>query len=144
MGAEHAVSRTHARSAEGSRQCRRQQELERCAAIIAAGAALGGCSDIYYDRRETIALGADDAVASNKVVHMVDPWPRHSANRNIAFNGERMQAAHERYRNNRVITPVNVTTSSAAYQKAHGRGGCCRDRRPPAAADAPAAPVKGP
>ncbi len=55
---------------------------------------LGGCSDIYYDRRETISLGADDAVETNKVAHMVDPWPRYSANRNIAFNGERMQAAH--------------------------------------------------
>ncbi len=89
-----------------------------CAAIIAAGAALGGCSDIYFDRRETVSLGANDAVESNKVVHMVDPWPRSSANRQLAFEGERMQAAHERYRNNRVITPVNVTTSSAAYQKA--------------------------
>ena len=86
---------------------------------MAVGATLGGCSDIYYDRRETISLGANDAVESNKAVHMVDPWPRQSANRDIAFNGTRMQAAQERYRLNRVIAPTNVTTSSIATQKAN-------------------------
>jgi hypothetical protein len=88
------------------------------AATLVAGATLGGCSDIYYDRRDTIALGADDAVASNRVTHMVDPWPRYSANRNIAFNGERMGCAIERYRHNTVIQPRQVTTSSAASQSA--------------------------
>jgi hypothetical protein len=99
-----------------------------CAAIIAVGATLGGCSDIYFDRRETVSLGANDAVESNKVVHMVDPWPRSSTNRQIAFEGERMQAAHERYRNNRVITPVNVTTSSAEpmQERARPEWSCCR------------------
>src|SRR4051812_3836183 len=88
------------------------------AATLVAGTALSGCSDIYYDRRDTIALGADDAVASNRVTHMVDPWPPHSANRNIAFNGERMGCAVERYRRNTVIQPRHVTTSSAASQSA--------------------------
>jgi hypothetical protein len=111
-----------------------------CAALIACGAALGGCSDIYFDRRETVALGANDAVESNKVVHMVDPWPRSSTNREIAFDGERMQAAHERYRQNRVIRPVNVTTSSAAYQK--GQAEAAAATATPQSA--PAAPVKSP
>jgi hypothetical protein len=88
------------------------------AATLVAGATLGGCSDIYYDRRDTIALGADDAVASNRVTQMVNPWPRYSANRNIAFNGERMGCAVERYRHNTVIQPRHVTTSSAASQSA--------------------------
>jgi hypothetical protein len=113
-----------------------------CAAIIAVGAAVGGCSNIYYDRRETVSLGANDAVETNKVVHMVDPWPRSSSNRQLAFEGERMQAAHERYRNNRVITPVNVTTSSAAYQKAQGEAAAAASAT--AASATPAAPVKGP
>jgi hypothetical protein len=54
-------------------------------------------------------------VAADKVTHMVDPWPRDSANRDIAFNGEKMQTAVERYRTNRVITPVGNGTS-ASYQ----------------------------
>ncbi len=90
----------------------------RLAAIILLGAALGGCSDLYFDRRETIVPSAGDAVAANQVTQMVDPWPRASANRNIAFDGERMQSAVERYRKNRVIQPVNATTSSVAYQQA--------------------------
>jgi hypothetical protein len=82
------------------------------AATLVAGATLGGCSDIYYDRRDTIALGAGDAVASNQVTHMVDPWPPHSGNRNIAFNGERMQRAVECYRANKVTTPVDQDRNS--------------------------------
>jgi hypothetical protein len=92
----------------------RTSNVRKIATAALVAAALGGCSDIYYDRRDTIALGADDAVASNRVTHMVDPWPRHAGNRNLAFNGERMQTAVERYRHNKVIEPVNVTTSSAA------------------------------
>jgi virulence-associated protein VagC len=111
------------------------------AAVVALGAALGGCSDIYWDRRETVSLGANDAVETNKVVHMVDPWPRSSTNRDIAFNGERMEIAQERYRQNRVIRPVNVTTSSAAYQKAQEDAAAAAARIPAASA---AAPVKGP
>ena len=58
------------------------------------GAALAGCSDdAYLDRRETVALHAGDAMATNRVTHTIDPWSPASANRNIAFNGERMQTA---------------------------------------------------
>jgi hypothetical protein len=79
---------------------------------IALGTMLGGCSDIYYDRRETIALSAGDAVAANEVEQMVDPWPRHSGNKNIAFNGERMQRAVECYRANRVNPPTDPLSTS--------------------------------
>ena len=86
-------------------------------AVLLIAAALAGCSDIYTDRRDTISLTAGDAVATNKLTHMVDPWSRPSANRNIAFNGEKMQSAVERYRQNRITQPVNATTSSSAYQQ---------------------------
>jgi hypothetical protein len=82
------------------------------------GPLLGGCSDLYYDRRQTIALSTGNALAANQVGQMVDPWPREAAQKEIAFNGERMQAAVERYRQNRVTPPVNATTSSVAYQQA--------------------------
>ena len=114
------------------------------AAVLAVGAALGGCSDIYYDRRETIALGANDAVEGNKVVHMVDPWPRQSANRNLAFDGERVQSAHERYRHGRVAQPVNVTTSSVAYQKAQQDAASASMATQQSYSAPPAAAVKGP
>jgi hypothetical protein len=91
------------------------------AAVIAAvslGATLAGCSDIYFDRRETITLHSGDAVATDRVTQMIDPWPPASANRRIAYNGEKMQTAVERYRTGRVIPPVNATTSSVAYTQA--------------------------
>ena len=112
------------------------------AAIFAVGTALGGCSDIYWDRRETIALGANDAVETNKVTHMIDPWPRYSGNRAFASNGQRVVAAQERYRYGRVIAPVNVTTSSAAYQKAQQDAAAAANSA--GVPSAPAAPVRGP
>ena len=84
--------------------------------IVALGATLGGCSDIYFDRRETIALGANDHIATNRVAQMVDPWPRYVGNKNIAFNGERMQGAAERYRRHEVIRPVPLTTNTYSQQ----------------------------
>jgi hypothetical protein len=84
--------------------------------IVALGATLGGCSDIYFDRRETIALGADDHIAANRVAQMVDPWPRYVGNKNFAFNGERMQGAAERYRRHEVIRPVPLTTNTYSQQ----------------------------
>ncbi len=92
-----------------------KRAIRAVAAAVAFGTLLAGCSDIYFDRRETIALGAEDAVASNMVGQMVDPWPRHSNNNNLAFNGERMQRAVECYRKDKVTQPadLNPGTQSA-------------------------------
>jgi len=80
--------------------------------IVSCGAVLGGCSDIYYDRRETISLGANDHIAANRVEQMIDPWPRYVGNKNLAFNGERMQAGVERYRRHEVIRPISPVTNN--------------------------------
>jgi hypothetical protein len=88
------------------------------AALMLAAATLGGCSDYYYDRRETVTLHSGEAMAANRVTQMIDPWPAASGNRNIAYNGEKAATAAERYRTGRIIPPVNATTSSAAYNQA--------------------------
>lgn len=82
--------------------------------VLSVGLAglLAGCAD-YLARRDTITLDGGDALASNQVTQMVDPWPLVSADKNIKFNGERMQRAVERYRTNRVIPPSASGTSSA-------------------------------
>ncbi|HML08237.1 MAG TPA: hypothetical protein VK430_08950 [Xanthobacteraceae bacterium] len=82
-----------------------EQTLRALAAAAALGALLGACSDLYYDRRESIALSAGDAVAANAITQTVDPWPAHSGNVNIAANGQKMQSAVERYRTNKVTPP---------------------------------------
>lgn len=87
------------------------------AVAVAAGLAtiLAACSDIYYDRRETVLFGADDAVASNKAVQTIDPWPPGSANRNVPGNGARVAAAITRYRTGKVYPPQGNGTSGS-YQ----------------------------
>jgi hypothetical protein len=84
------------------------------AAAVMLGALLAGCSDIYFDRRETVSLGAGDSVAANEVEQMVDPWPRYSNNKNLTFNGERMQRAVECYRIDKVTQPLDLDPSIAA------------------------------
>ena len=93
--------------------------IKKLALLAFAAAGLGGCANGvpydphgYLDRRESIELSAGDANAHNIAVQMVDPWPRHAGNKNIAFNGQRMQAAVERYRNNQVIPPRGMSSSS--------------------------------
>jgi hypothetical protein len=81
-------------------------------------ATLAGCSE-YLDRRDTIAPSAGNAVATNEITQMVDPWPRESADRNIAFNGARMESAFERYRTGRVIQPKGTGTSGT-YEQSQG------------------------
>ena len=93
-------------------------KMLRTLALATLLAGLAGCSE-YLDRRETISLGGGNSVATNKVGQMVDPWPRASADRNIAFNGEKMETAVERYRTNRVIPPQGIGTSNN-YQQQQG------------------------
>jgi hypothetical protein len=83
---------------------------------LAVSALLAGCSDLYWDRRDSIAFNAGNANAANLVAQEIDPWPAVAANKNIDFNGERMQRAIERYRTNKVIPPQGTNTSSVQYQ----------------------------
>lgn len=87
-------------------------------AILAAG--LAGCSE-YLDRRDGLSVQSGNAVETNKVAQMVDPWSRASADRNIAFNGAVMGSAVERYRTGRVIPPSGNSTS-AAFQGGQQNG----------------------
>ena len=79
------------------------------------GATLGGCSDIYFDRRDGISVVSGEAMATNRVTQMIDPWPAASGNRTIAYDGQKAATAAECYRLGKVIKPVSAITSSAAY-----------------------------
>ena len=88
------------------------------AAVALLSMVLGGCSEYYFDRRDAVSLHSGDAVLTNRVTMMIDPWPAASGQRNIAYNGEKAATASERYRIGRIIPPVNATTSSTAYTQA--------------------------
>ena len=83
---------------------------------LAATTLLGACTDMYLDRRDTVSFAAGDAVAANKIAHMVDPWPVRAGDRNIPHDGERMAAAAERYRTNKVTPLAGTSTSSVKYE----------------------------
>ena len=52
----------------------------------------------YFQRKDTVTLGAGNAKAVNSATHVIDPWPRNVGNTRIPGNGERMVGAIERYR----------------------------------------------
>jgi hypothetical protein len=113
-------------------------------ALLALCSLLGGCADIYYDRRETIALGADDHIASNMVAQMIDPWPRYVGNKNLAYDGQRVQVAVECYRENNIVPPASRATTSLAVQQQQRQesADCTARKRAATQAPVPAAAVK--
>jgi hypothetical protein len=88
------------------------------AAALTFGTLLAGCSDLYFDRRDTVAFGANNAVATDIALQTIDPWPPASANKNFTTNGPRAAGAIERYRTGKIIQPEGSSTSSANYSAA--------------------------
>lgn len=86
---------------------------------IAVAVALGGCSE--YANSERIGVTSGEAIAINRVTMMVDPWPVAAGERNIAFNGQKMQTGVERYRNNQAYAPRGMSTSGT-YQPPPDQG----------------------
>jgi hypothetical protein len=88
--------------------------------VLGFAATLGGCADIYYDRRDSVSFHAGDAIEANKVAQIIDPWPRASANRNFESEGQRMQRAIARYRLNKTTPLATTATSSVPYAQQQG------------------------
>lgn len=62
------------------------------AAAAVALLGLAAC-DKYVDRREQITFGSGDAVAFNKAVQIIDPWPAASRTITHGARGEQAEAA---------------------------------------------------
>ncbi len=65
--------------------------------VAAGGLLLGGCYDPEA-RIDTITPIAGNAIAHNKAVQVVDPWPDHAFRRHQVTDGERVRRAYEGYR----------------------------------------------
>ena len=85
-------------------------------ALACAVSFTAGCSDIYFDRRNTLTLSAGDAVATNAATQTIDVWPPYAGEQRIVSDGHKIQGAVERYRTNKVTQPVGTGTSSVGYQ----------------------------
>lgn len=88
---------------------------------VLLGMTVAGCSDLYFDRRESVMFSSGDAVAANVAMQTIDPWPAVAADRKLHANGERMQRAIERYRQNKT-TPLQTTSTSSAQFNQPGSG----------------------
>ncbi len=88
---------------------------------VLLGATLAGCSDLYFDRREGVMFGPGDAVAANVAMQTIDPWPAVAADRKLQANGERIQRAIERYRQNKT-TQLKTLEGSGLQSNQQGSG----------------------
>jgi hypothetical protein len=67
-------------------------------ALLASGCTGDQLHD-YFAHSDKITEGAGDAVAANRVVHTIDPWPSYSQKTQIDMDGKRALAAVRRYEN---------------------------------------------
>jgi hypothetical protein len=70
---------------------------------------LGGCyglyghdeADRYFQRSNSLTMGAGDAKETNAVAHAIHPWPQYVGDRKLAYDARRVGSAVTRYGNNR-------------------------------------------
>lgn len=85
------------------------RNVVRIASVAGLAVGLGGCwgqlyeppGIQYFQRTDTITLGAGDAKDANAAINVIDPWAPHSANVRIPGQGERMVNAIEQYNKSR-------------------------------------------
>jgi hypothetical protein len=95
--------------------------------VMLAVLPLGGCYglyghdevDRYFQRSETIAMGAGDAKQVNAVTHTIHPWPRDVGDRRIATDARRTGAAITRY--GRTQRPVDQLPDIGQATEAMGQ-----------------------
>lgn len=91
--------------------------LTRILLLTALGAGLAGCLHLedsitqYTERSDKVVLSTGNAKDANVAMHMIDPWPRSSADRRLPAEGQRMVGAVERYRdpNKQPPQPPRIT-----------------------------------
>jgi hypothetical protein len=89
--------------------------LALAATLIASASMLGGCfqnwnpaHEQYLRRSDFVALGAGDAVAHNKAVQTINPWPYWAGNDRINMDGDRAYIAIRRYKEDNVKPPATT------------------------------------
>ena len=95
--------------------------LSMAAAIAVSMVTLGGCREGQYNRyrhaRDTISLSAGDAVAHNKAVQTIDPWPVYARKKRQTTDGKRILLGMERYQKNESIEPQGMGVSEAFQEE---------------------------
>ena len=88
--------------------------------LLATANAATAWDDQYIDRMDKITAGAGNAVAHNKAVQTVDPWPRYVGNNRIRIDGSRIALGFKRYQENKSIPPDGLRTSGFSLSSGGG------------------------
>jgi hypothetical protein len=101
-------------------------------ALAALGFALSGCSNQYFERKDTVTFSAGDAVAWNNAQQIPNPTPRYAYNNNIRTPGETAARAGADYVSGRSkwysdansdAPELKMNSAGAFYPDAPGGGG---------------------
>ncbi len=65
-------------------------------ALVAGSSLLTGCAD-YLNNRDSVTLGAGNAVQANLGIHTINPFPASANNTNIDVDSQKVQQAYGRY-----------------------------------------------
>lgn len=84
--------------------------------------ALGGCTGLhghdefanYTERKDTMTMGAGDAVRQNAATHMLTPWPSYVGDRQIFVQADKAGKAVECYRVGKSQPTGGTTTTGSA------------------------------
>ncbi len=77
---------------------------------------LSACAQ-YMNHNEGISPSAGNAVAHNRIVQMIDPWPRHAGRTHIPGSGERLLVGLDKYRENKIPPPETADTQGDTKSK---------------------------
>jgi hypothetical protein len=84
--------------------------------VVAIALGMGACTSDYRQEylahTDRVTSGAGNAMAANRAVHTIDPWPYHSQNTHIDIDGKRIQGGARRYENNTSIKPKGLGSGS--------------------------------
>jgi hypothetical protein len=82
----------------------------------------------YFQRSDTITIGAGNAKEVNAASQILDPWPRYVRDRRIPANGARMTGAIQRYQDVKrikegapTLSPDGINPSGLASSTAVSR-----------------------
>jgi len=80
--------------------------------IIASSLLVGSLSACaqYLSHDEGVSLSAGDAVAHNKAVQMIDPWPRYAERTHIPGSGQRLLVGLKKYNENKTAASEKADT----------------------------------
>jgi len=82
------------------------------AIVLGVGACTSDFRQEYLAHTDKVTSGAGNAVAANRAVHTIDPWPYHSQNTQIDIDGKRSQVGTRRYESNTSIKPKGTSSAN--------------------------------